>query len=328
MNRFFGWDKVVDYFMGSVSPYPIAVFRILFGLCVCATLLLLHSDWLAWFGPHGWIGVETIGKAESGFRFNLFACIPQDDLWIEGLYWGLLIASITLTIGFATRLSSLAVFLGMNSINQRMPLILHGGDAFLRNAAFFLLFASSSAVLSVDAELQKSRRSAGRSCVPQVAAWPQRLIQYQLAVVYLASFWWKAKGSAWRDGSALYYVINLREIQQFALPRFLHETWVVHLGTWLTMLFELAFPLLVWFRSCRRWVLITGIAFHLCLEYALNIPMFQWDMLAAYVLFVDPTRLQKSIVAARSFVHHTLAHKLAIPRLSDPRAGVKAGQVK
>jgi hypothetical protein len=27
-------------------------------------------------------------------------------------------------------------------------------------------------------------------------------------------FWWKAKGDSWGDGTALYYVVNLREIQQ------------------------------------------------------------------------------------------------------------------
>ena len=55
-----------------------------------------------------------------------------------------------------------------------------------------------------------------------------------------------------------------------------------------------------------------GLAFHLGLEYALNIPMFQWDMLAAYVLFVDAVWLQKFLVrvhcvfsSKRSGEHHT-----------------------
>jgi hypothetical protein len=32
---------------------------------------------------------------------------------------------------------------------------------------------------------------------------------------------------------------------------------------------------------------------HLGIEYAINIPMFQWDVLAAYVLFLDPADIQK-----------------------------------
>ena len=98
---------LADYFFKPISPYPLGLFRILFGLCVCVTLLLLHSDWLAWFGVHGWVSMETIGNAESGLRLDLFAIIPHDDHWITGLYWLLLASSITLTAGLGTRLSSI-----------------------------------------------------------------------------------------------------------------------------------------------------------------------------------------------------------------------------
>jgi hypothetical protein len=38
-------------------------------------------------------------------------------------------------------------------------------------------------------------------------------------------------------------------------------------------------------------LLLLGLLFHLCLEYALNIPMFQRDIMTAYVLFIDPADL-------------------------------------
>jgi hypothetical protein len=103
------WKVLADYFFEPVSPYPLALFRILFGFCVFATLFLLHADWLAWFGVHGWVSMETISKAESGFRLNLFSVIPHHDDWISGLYWMLLVASITLTLGLGTRLSAILV---------------------------------------------------------------------------------------------------------------------------------------------------------------------------------------------------------------------------
>jgi hypothetical protein len=44
----------------------------------------------------------------------------------------------------------------------------------------------------------------------------------------------------------------------------------------------------------RYKILAAGLLFHLSLEYSLNIPMFQWDVLSAYVLFVDPADLHKA----------------------------------
>lgn len=285
---------VSDFFLKPVSPYPVAVFRILFGLCACGTLLLLHSEWLNWFGVHGWVSMETIARAESGFRLNLFSAVPEDDGWIGGLYWLFLAASISLTLGLGTRISSVIVFLSLNSLNQRNPLILHGGDAFLRSAGFFLMFARSGAVLSVDAAIRRMRQPRGGDTAPLIPPWPQRLIQIQIAVIYLASFWWKAKGNTWWDGTALFYVLNLREIRRFPTPHFFTHLWILRAGSWAAMAFELLFPLLVWFRTFRNPLLIAGLCFHLSLEYALNIPMFQWDMLAAYVLFMDLDWLQRA----------------------------------
>jgi hypothetical protein len=282
---------IAGYFFQPISPYPLGLFRILFGFCVCATLLLPHADWLAWFGVRGWVSMETISKAESGFRLDLFSVIPHQDAWISGLYWVLLVASITLTLGFGARLSSIVVYLGLNSLNQRNPLILHGGDTFLRAAAFFLMFAPSGVALSLDNVLKRTFRRGAEPLPRMISPWAQRLIQYQLAIIYLASFWWKAKGASWWNGTALFYVINLREIRRFPLSGFFYESWVLHLGTWLTLCFEFGFPLLVWLKRFRTSCLIAGLLFHLCLEYALNIPMFQWDMLCAYVLFFDPDLL-------------------------------------
>ncbi|HEY4356766.1 MAG TPA: HTTM domain-containing protein [Acidobacteriaceae bacterium] len=283
-----------DHFFKPVSPYPVAVFRILFGLCTCITLLLLHGDWGNWFGVHGWISMETIARAESGFRLNLFTMVPEDDRWFEALYWLFLTASVTLTLGLGTRLSSVLVFLGLNSINQRNPLILHGGDAFLRCAGFFLIFARSFAVLSIDSAIRRIRKP-NAEVSPLISPWPQRLIQYQLAIIYLASFWWKTKGNSWWDGTALFYVLHLREIRRFPTPDFFNHLWVLRLGSWAAIAFELFFPLLVWFKPFRKPLLIAGLLFHLSLEYALNIPMFQWDMLAAYVLFMDFGWLERAV---------------------------------
>lgn len=287
------WTVFVGYFFKPVSPYPLGLFRILFGLCVFATLVLLHSDWIAWFGVHGWVSMETIGKAKSGFRLDLFEVIPHDDSWIAGLYWLLLACSITLTAGLGTRLSSVIVYLGLNSLNERNPLIFHGGDTFLRAAAFFLMFAPSGAALSFDRILKLRKDPDRKGETPDIIPWAQRLIQFQLAIVYLAGFWWKAKGVPWRDGTALFYIVHLRELHRFALPAFVYDTRILHLGTWLAMAFEVLFPVFVWWKPFRGPLLIAGVLFHLSLEYALNIPMFQWDILCAYPLFLDAGLLQR-----------------------------------
>ena len=130
-----------EFFFAPQSPTPIALFRILYGVCVSVTLLLLHSDWLDWYSAHGWVSRATMKAIEPGIRFNLFAILPQDDRWVGAFFYIFLGFAVLLTVGLWTRISSVVVFLGLASIQERNPFIMHGGDTFLRVAGFFLMFA-------------------------------------------------------------------------------------------------------------------------------------------------------------------------------------------
>ncbi|MGH9616154.1 MAG: HTTM domain-containing protein, partial [Acidobacteriaceae bacterium] len=124
--------------------------------------------------------------------------------------------------------------------------------------------------------------------------WAQRMIQFELALLYFAAFLWKIKGAPWLNGTALFYVFHMHAIERFPLPAWVQQTWFLKLGTWSTLVLEFCLGVLIWFRPFRYPLLLLGLLFHLCLEYSLNIPMFQWDVLAAYVLFIDPPDLERA----------------------------------
>jgi hypothetical protein len=69
---------------------------------------------------------------------------------------------------------------------------------------------------------------------------------------------------------------------------------VLKLGCWFILALEFSLGILIWFKRYRYYLLLLGLLFHLCLEYALNTPMFQWDVLTAYVLFIDPEDLRRA----------------------------------
>ena len=98
------------FFFAEKSPTPIALFRIVYGVLVSATLLLLRPDWLAWFGSHAWLSLPTMHQLEPGPRLDLFAVIPQNDTLIAALFWIFLASAILLTIGFLTRFNTVLYF--------------------------------------------------------------------------------------------------------------------------------------------------------------------------------------------------------------------------
>ena len=289
------WDQ---FFFTPQSPIPISLFRVLYGIVVTATLLLLHTDWLNWYGVHSWVSLATMREVEPGPRLNLFHLIPQDDSWISALFWLFLGFAVLLTIGLFTRASSVAVFLALASIQQRNLFITHGGDAFLRVTGFFLMFAPAGAAFSVD-RLIRIRRGKEDSALQPRSPWAQRMIQFELALLYFTSFWWKSMGVTWVNGTALYYVTQLDELRRFPLPIWMQLPIVLKLATWFTLALEFSLGVLIWFKELRYPLLLLGLLFHLALEYRLNVPMFEWDVLTAYVLFVNPSDLQKWMTSIR-----------------------------
>jgi hypothetical protein len=283
------WNR---FFFTPQSPLPLACFRILYGLCVTATLLLLHADWLNWYGTHSWASLASIRQIEPGMRLNLFTVMPQNDHWIAAFFWVCLLCAILMTLGVFTRVVSVALFLCLTSIDQRNLLLLHGGDTFLRVSGFFLMFAPAGAAFSIDRLVRLRRGLEDEGIEPRVL-WAQRMIQIELALMYFASFWWKMKGHSWLDGTALIYVLRLRTIARFPVPHWIQTPFILKLGAWYTLVLEFSLGVLIWFRQFRYPILLLGILFHLGIDYALNLPLFSWDVLSAYVLFVEPSDLER-----------------------------------
>ena len=284
------WDR---FFFTPESPIPISLFRIVYGLLVIATLILLRPDWLAWYGPHAWVSLSTMHKLETGTRLNLFAIIPQTDAWIDAFFWIFLGSAILLTAGFLTRLNSVIVFLCLASMQQRNLYITHGGDTFLRVAGFFLIFAPAGAALSVDRLIRIWRGKEGPNLAPR-QPWAQRMIQLELALLYFATFCWKVKGAPWLQGTAMFYIYHLDEFKRFPLPAWLLQPTMLKLESWSVLILEFSLGVLIWLKDLRYALLALGLLLHLCLEYSLNIPLFQWDILSAYILFVDAADLTRA----------------------------------
>jgi len=290
-----GWNR---FFFAPQPPLPVALFRILYGCLAVANLVLLYPDWLTWFGTNAWVSLQTMSKLEPGVRLNLFTVLPAGNAWITGLFWVFLASAILLAMGFLTRINSVIVFLCLTSIHQRNLYILHGGDTFMRVAGFFLMFAPAGAALSIDRLIRIRRGREG----PQVQAkppWAQRMIQFELALLYFVTFCWKSSGAPWVNGTALYYVAHLDELRYFPVPSVLQNPVFLKIATWLTLAIEFSLGVLIWFKELRYPLLAIGVVFHIYLAYWLNIPLFQWEVLSAYVLFIDPKDLEHGLGFAR-----------------------------
>jgi len=272
-----------------VDPRPLCRFRCWLGALSLVNILLLWPDMPMWLADDGVLPPDVHRPPLPGPSLTVYAF--SADATAIGLIRGLgVVGGLGMCLGILPRCAAACAWLAITSYSWRNPLILHSGDALLRIATFFLIFARTDAVLSLPRWLRRRGGPAAAVHEPpaRVPAWPQRILQLQLCILYLATGIWKSGGPAWRDGSAVGIVLQMGEFERFPIPDALLTPAMSKVFSWATLAFELGFPLLVWPRRLRLPVLGIGLAFHAGLEWMLNVQLFQWTITAFYLLFLQP----------------------------------------
>ena len=287
------WWK--EFWFTPTSPAPICLFRIFYGLSVVATGLLLAPDLINWFGNHPVISAQTVHDWEnSEARFSLFFLLPASNSLALAMLTALLISASCLTVGLFTRFSALVVFICLCSFDQRMACIMNSGDTILRHQALLLTFSEAGALFSIDRIRSRSKQPQSDQSL-LFSPWAQRLIQLQIAGVYAQTFFSKLACPEWLDGTALYYCSRLTDFSRLPSPILFDHLWIYQVLCWLTLAIELALFTLIWWRKTRYPVLLIGTVFHLCIEVTMNIPVFEYIMIASYINFLKPVDVFKII---------------------------------
>lgn len=268
---------------GATDPTAIAVFRILFGATAFLSLLALGLHQADWWGPFG-LAPAFAAERWSGGAYRLSLLFGADDPALTSAVWGLtVLAALATCVGFGTRIATVLLALGLVTLHHRNPFLLHSGDTLMRVGAIWLSLAPAGAALSLDRRIAAAR---GRPLpVARVSVWPQRILQLQVALVYLATVYLKWQGETWRDGTAAWYPGQIREFDRFPVPPIFDQAPFVQLATWGTLAVEVALGTIAFTRWGRRWALAGGLLLHAAIEYRFNIPFFALTITSFYVLF-------------------------------------------
>lgn len=260
------------------------VVRIFIGTLAFINFAMIAVDFDAWFTERGFTPFAFSERHAMGMeRINLLGGITNPT--VVAIFYGLVMLAAAFTaLGLWTRVSSIFLFLGIVTLHHRVPDILHSGDTLLRVFAFYVAIAPSGASLSLD-RLIGLRKGTAPVELPQVSIWPQRLMQFQVTIIYFTTFWHKMQGTMWRDGTATYYPAQLREFERFPTPGFLETQPFIAIQTYFALAVELGIAFLAYNKVTRKYVLIGGLMLHAMIEYSMNIPLFAAAMVSMYISF-------------------------------------------
>jgi hypothetical protein len=282
------WDR---FWFERIDPHSAGVFRIFLGATLVVYYLALFPNWDRYYAADGLLSLDLLDP-ERSYRpwWSVFT-------WTEGLvpagalWWVVFAAAVLFTLGLATRLCTVVLFVIHNSMAHTNSLMLAGDDLVFRMLLFFGCFAPLDRSLSLDAWLRARRRAGSAAGADEwPTAWAVRLMQVNIALVYLCSLPRKLVNAPWQDGTAIYWSLVNPTWSRWPWPGaftgFPGEMLSAAL-TYGTLAVEAAFPVLVWFPRTRVYVLVAGAAMHLFIAaFIRNVEFFSLAMVCSYWLFV------------------------------------------
>lgn len=280
-----------DFIFKPKPVHSVVLLRILLSLLLLLNWVMIWSQLEIFWGSEGLVSLETTLKLAGGPRFSLFDFFP-DRPGIATFVALLHLAGILgMLFGVFTRVSIALTFLTLISFHFRNGFILNSADVILRNFLFFLIFTPSGDLFSFDRWWALKR---GRAPLVPVekSPWGLRLLQIQFCLVYISTVLFKIQGQPWIDGTAVYYATRLDEFVRFPFA-VLNSLLLIKLLTWSTLVVEFALGTLVWIQELRYWVLLAGVGLHIGIDLTMNIPLFEWLMIATMTVMMDPADLQR-----------------------------------
>lgn len=289
------WDR---FWFEPESTATMVVLRIVFGVIALGWTISLTPDLAAFFSTNGLVSSGPGGGGTWGVL-----AVFHGDLAVQLLFALLLVACIALILGYQTRLAALLVFVAITSFERRNPWVFNTGDGLIRLISLYLMLMPAGAALSLDKRITAPTRVWE---FPRRAPWALRLMQIQLAVIYIAGLWIKLQGTTWNDGTAVSYAMRVSDLTRLPLPGFLiHSLLLSNLMTFGTLAIEFSVPILIWNRRLRPYVMLAGISLHLGIEYSIRVGFFSLGMLTMYLSFVEPAWAEAKLLGLRDWWRRT-----------------------
>ena len=291
MRALAAWNR---FWFEKIGGSAFALVRIAFSVTALITLMELAPLLAEHYTSDGYFPIDSARQWSWGNLIGLLHVEALDGLAQVTVVFTLLLFSLTLLgLGWHTRTAAFASFVLLLWFQTRNPTFLNGGDEVLRLTAFYLFLGylvipPGERTLSIDRRIGSP---AGASAEEvwlggTMPAWPVRMIQIQICILYGVAGWWKLAGQSWWSADAVYYALQNPQVARILIPAPSWTEPVFLLASVSVAWWEFLFPLLYSWGRSRRVALGFGVLLHVGILLTMNIGFFPLVVLATYPAMV------------------------------------------
>ena len=327
--------SISEFFFANETPYGPALVRIFLPIVL---LLVIVPRWVharELFSSDG-------APAPLAWNYGFWGFLPEPSgAMAVAMMTTLVLCLVTASIGWCTRASLICCFVLYTYLNMLDSLSTMTKYSVISSHVLLLLSISNcGAVWSVDSWLKRLSRKPDAPLLepPKFPAWPRRLIQLFIGIVYFGASVTKMHTPAYFSGDQLISwlmsdVNNYNPIGEYLT---LYPAVIVVFG-YVCIVWEVLFIFLCWNGRGRIAMLGMGVLFHCLTTLSLGLYIFPCVCISIYLAFFDENdlrRLKPVLNRIRSMIHwpvtaferaKSVAESKAHPLLRPYRSGLAFG---
>ncbi|MFD2841741.1 HTTM domain-containing protein [Populibacterium corticicola] len=291
------WNWIICWFIAPArNTRGTSFLRIMLGGTLAVQLIVNFPFRSYMWGPAAAWSQELHASSEFPFQRLIFG--PTSDIFFMTFFYIiLLLAAISLAVGWHTRIATLIALILHTSLVYSDGVYMDQSDNLLRMALIYMLFMRCSEFWSLD-----SRRTS-RNLTDRTRFASSRYSGYfsilhnaslaafgaHLCLIYAASAMFKVQGDKWQNGTAVFYPLQLPHYAPFPeLNALVSSNGIaVMTASYAAVYFQLFFPFMLLHRVLRKVALLGVVGMHLGIAVLMGLPFFSFFMLAGDSIFVS-----------------------------------------
>mgnify|MGYP001056990529 FL=1 len=259
------------YITKQTKAAPLAVFRILFGFMMLASIIRFWS--------FGWIETLYIEPVFS-FSYYGFHWLPNLGQFTYLLFVICGVSAFFVAIGYRYRLAIVLFFLSFTYIELLDKTTYLNHYYFISCLSFLLIFLPANCCYSIDAlRLKKIQAN-------NVPAWSINSIKLLLCIVYFFAGLAKLNSDWLLNAMPLQIWLPSKYDIPF-LGDLLQQSWIHYAFSWGGAFYDLAIPFLLLWKPSRSIAFIFVVIFHVLTRILFPIGMFPYIMIVSALIFFD-----------------------------------------
>ncbi|WP_161889296.1 HTTM domain-containing protein [Pontibacter russatus] len=281
-------QRLTSYLTAPVSAAPLAVFRVIFGGMMLASVLR--------FMAKGWV-TELYVQPKVYFPYYGFEWVqPLGEAGMYALFVGMALSALGIMLGLFYRVSAGLFFLSFTYVELIDKTNYLNHYYFVSVVALLLVLVPAQRHFSLDV----LRRP--HIWVSHVPRWALLIFQLQLGLVYFYAGVAKLNPDWLLEAMPLRYWLPAHTHLPLIGP-LLDEVWVAFVFCWFGAFYDLTIPFFLSWRRSRLLAYVTVAVFHVLTAVLFQIGMFPYIMIVSTLIFFSEGFHTRVLQGLRSLVN-------------------------